>query len=75
VTLAYSVASVSEEEVEQQKRIFESLLKELGRASGSEIQATLAEREHAEPEEELTSDVITRLQKRIKASSEKSAEG
>jgi hypothetical protein len=47
----------------------------LGRASASEIQAKLAEREPAEPEEELTSDDITRLQKRIKASSGKSAKG
>lgn len=75
VTLAYSVASVPEEEVEQQKRMFESLLQELGRASASEMQTTLAEREPAELEEELSSDVITRLQKRIEASSGKSTEG
>ena len=75
VTLAYSVAPVPEEEVEQQKQLFESLLQELGKASASEIQATLAEREHAEPEEELTSDVIIRLRKRIEASSGKNAEG
>ncbi|MGJ3249450.1 MAG: YlcI/YnfO family protein [Elainellaceae cyanobacterium] len=75
VTRAYSVSSFPEEEVQQQKRIFESLLQDLGKASASEIQATLTEREYVEPEEELTSDVVARLRKRIEASSEKSDEG
>jgi uncharacterized protein (DUF1778 family) len=74
-TLAYSVALVPKEDVQQQKRIFESLQQELGKASASEIQAALAEREPAEPERELTSGIINRFQKRIEASSGKSTQG
>lgn len=65
VTRSYSVSSVSEEEIQQQKRLFSSLLKELGKASPLEISEALAERELAEPEKELTSSTVALLQQRI----------
>ncbi len=65
VTLAYSVSSVSEEEIQQQKLSFNSLLQELGKASSSEITTALTEREMVSPENELDSDTVDRLQQRI----------
>lgn len=66
VALAYSIQEVSKEEVTQQKQSFTALLQELKQASPSEIKAVLAEREKVEPEEELSSEVINRLQQRIR---------
>ncbi|MER3493619.1 MAG: toxin-antitoxin system HicB family antitoxin [Mastigocladus sp. ERB_26_2] len=65
VTLAYSIQPRSEHEVTQQKQSFAALLDKLGQASPSEIESTLAEREKVEPEAELSSEVINRLQQRI----------
>lgn len=65
VALAYSVQPISEE-VTQQKQSFTALLKDLKQASPGEIELVLAEREKVEPEEELSSEVINRLQQRIR---------
>ena len=65
VTLAYSVSSVSEEEIQQQKRLFSSLLQELGKASPLEISAALADREPVQPEKDLDSKTIALLLQRI----------
>ena len=65
VTLAYSIRATSETEAIEQKQAFQKLLQELGQASSNEIESTLAERELIEPEQELSSETIARLQKRI----------
>ncbi|MGJ5672659.1 MAG: toxin-antitoxin system HicB family antitoxin [Nostochopsis sp.] len=65
VALAYSIQPISEEEVTQQKIAFAALLDKLEQASPSEIESILAEREKVEPEAELNSEVINRLQQRI----------
>ncbi len=65
VTLAYSIQTVCEEEVTQQKQSFTALLQQLNQASPSEIESFLAEREKVEPEVELSSEIINRLQQRI----------
>ena len=65
VTLAYSVSSVPEKEIQQQKLSFNSLLQELGKASSSEITTELTERETVSPEKDLDSDTVALLQQRI----------
>ncbi|MBE9257303.1 MULTISPECIES: hypothetical protein [Aphanizomenonaceae] len=44
---------------------FKRLLQGLGKASESQIKSVLAEREVAQPEAELTSEIITSLQQKI----------
>jgi carbamate kinase len=65
-SLAQALQVVPEAEVEQQQQAFQSLLKQLGQASSSEIESVLATREQTEPEEELSSDVVACLQERIR---------
>jgi hypothetical protein len=64
--LAYGIQAVSEAEVTQQQQAFQSLIKQLGQASPSEIQSILATREKTEPEAELGADIVERLQERIR---------
>jgi len=63
--LAHAIQVVPEAEVEQQQQVFQLLIKRLGQASSSEIESVLATREQTEPEAELSSDVVARLQERI----------
>jgi len=63
--LAYAIQVVPESEVEQQQQSFRLLIKQLGQASSAEIQSVLATREQTEPEADLSSDVVARLQERI----------
>lgn len=65
-TLAYTVLAISDAEVKQQQQAFQSLTKKLGEASDDEIESVLATRQLVEPEPELSSDVITLLQERIR---------
>ncbi|MDF5730666.1 MAG: toxin-antitoxin system HicB family antitoxin [Rhizonema sp. PD38] len=64
VVLGYSIQEISEEAVTQQKQSFATLLQQLGKASPSELESILAEREQIEPEAELSSEVIAHLQQR-----------
>lgn len=77
VTLAYSVSSVPEEELQLQKLSFNSLLPELGKASSTESTKALTEREMVPPEKELDSNTVALLQQRrqnaAKALSKKTA--
>ena len=73
VTLAYSVSSDPEEEIQQQKLSFNSLLQELGKASSAEITKALAEREMTPPEKDLDSNTVALLRQRIKNSTEASS--
>ena len=65
VTLNYSVIEVPQEEVQQQKLSFQSLIQDLGKASSSEIAIALIERETVPPEKELDSDTVALLQQKI----------
>ncbi|MEO0376308.1 MAG: toxin-antitoxin system HicB family antitoxin, partial [Cyanobacteria bacterium P01_A01_bin.17] len=65
VTLAYSVGKVTEEEVQQQKLLFQSLIKDLGKASPSELATVLSERETVPLGKELNSGTVNLLQQRI----------
>ncbi len=64
--LAHAIQVVSEVEVEQQQQAFQLLIKQLGQASSAEIESILATREQMEPEADLNSDVVARLQERIR---------
>lgn len=66
VALAYTVQATPEAEIIQQKQSFKALLQELGQASLTQIESALAERETVQPEEELSPEIITRLQQRIR---------
>jgi uncharacterized protein (DUF1778 family) len=63
--LAHAIQVVPEAEVEQQQQSFQLLIKQLGQASSAEIESVLATREQTEPEADLSSDVVARLQERI----------
>ena len=63
--LAYAFQAVPDAEVEQQQQAFQLLIKQLGQASSAEIQSILATREQIEPEPDLSSDAVARLQERI----------
>jgi predicted HicB family RNase H-like nuclease len=64
--LAHAIQVIPEAEVEQQQQAFQLLIKQLGQASSAEIQSVLATREQTEPEVNLSSDVVARLQERIR---------
>ena len=74
VTLSYSISSVSEEEIQEQKRSFSSLLQELGKASPSEVSEALAEREQVQPEKTLDSNTAMLLQQRIQDATKASSQ-
>jgi hypothetical protein len=65
VTLAYTVQTVPEQEVAQQRASFAAVLQSLGQASFDEIEAVLAEREPAELEYGLDRERVARLQERL----------
>jgi len=64
-TLAYTVRCIPESEVAQQRATFTALLQSLGQGSPEEVKAVLDAREPAEPEPELTPDIVARLRARI----------
>lgn len=65
-TQAYTVSIVPEAEVKQQQQAFQLLKKKLGQTSSDEIESILATRELVEPEPELSSETIDRLQEKIR---------
>lgn len=66
VALTYSIQATSQANINQQKQSFKELLIGLGKADSDEIGSILAEREVVDPEPELSSDAIIRLQQRIR---------
>ncbi len=59
--LAPAIQAVPQPEVERQQQAFQSLINQLGLASSAEIESVLAAREQADPEADLSADVIARL--------------
>ncbi len=64
-TLAYTIQAVPEEVVREQRATYNALLQGLGQASFTEIQAALAARETADPEESLTPEVMEQLRQKV----------
>ena len=69
VTFAYVVQATPLEEVDQQHQAFQAFLQELGQVSAVEIKSVLEKREVVEPEQELSPEIIARLQHRIQDAS------
>ena len=66
-TLAYTVETVSREEIEKQLSSFEELLASLGEATSEEIEQALACRAVVEPDSEAEALAISRLKEKIAA--------
>jgi hypothetical protein len=65
VTLAYTVQTVPERALVQQRASFTALLQSLGQASFSEIEATMLEREEVELDAGLSPKVVARMHERL----------
>jgi hypothetical protein len=65
VTLAYTVQSLPDRAVAEQKASYTALLQSLGQASFDEIERVIAEREQVEPEKGLTPKVVQAIKNRI----------
>jgi hypothetical protein len=61
----YTIQVLPPEIVEQQRTRFDQLLEHLGPPSIAVTEAFLAERELAEPESDLTDEIITRIEAKI----------
>jgi hypothetical protein len=61
----YTIQPISKQEASQQQSDFTNLLQKLGKASPSEIEVSLAERETVQPEKELTPEIIAQFQQRL----------
>jgi hypothetical protein len=59
------VQPLPKQEASQQQSDFTNFLQKLGKASPSEIEVTLAERETVQPEKELTPEIIAQFQQRL----------
>ncbi|MBW4672404.1 MAG: type II toxin-antitoxin system HicB family antitoxin [Cyanomargarita calcarea GSE-NOS-MK-12-04C] len=66
VALTYSIQATSLASINQQKQSFKELLIGLGKTDADEVESILAEREMVDPEPELSSDTIIRLQQRMR---------
>lgn len=70
VATAYTVQATPTEEVNQQQQAFRALLKELGQVSSTEVKSVLNKREVVQPEEDLSPEIVTRFQQRIRDASQ-----
>ena len=66
VTLAYTVQTIPEKALAEQRTAYSALLQNLGRASFDEIEKALEERELVEPESGLSPEIVASLQERLK---------
>jgi len=62
---SFTIRAVPPQEVERQRQEFAALLQRLRHGSWAEIQQALDEREPAEPEPELTPELVGRLKEMI----------
>ena len=63
----YIVQPLPQQETNQQQSDFTNLLQKLGKASPTEIEIALLERENVQPEEELTPEIISQFQQRLQS--------
>ena len=71
VTSAYTIQPIVESDIAQQQQNFEVLVRNLGQILPAEVNTILAGRDQVEPEPELGTEAIERLQNRIRESSKK----
>ena len=65
VTTAYRVEKMSLEQIDEQQQNFDRLVDRLSKAERKESEIILSEREIAQPEPELTPDIVEMLQAKI----------
>ncbi len=65
----YTVEATSEKDIAKQRTAFVDLLNSLGKASFSEIEKIMSERDVVKPEKGLNPQVVKRLRDRIKRQS------
>ncbi len=65
VSDGFTIQVLPEESVLRQKAQFDELLKRLGEPSAADAETYLSSRETAEPEEELTDELIDRVESKI----------
>jgi hypothetical protein len=58
---SYTIDSLSEKEIEQQKTAFNQLIKDLGNLEDDEIRTILNQREKVDPDEELPLEIRNKL--------------
>ena len=63
----YIVQPIPTQETNQQQSDFTNLLQKLEKASPTEIEIALAERETVQPEKELTPEIIAQFQQRLQS--------
>lgn len=64
ITMAYTVQSIPEKAVADQRAAYTALLQSLGDTSFEQIQETLDERESVSPEDGLSPEVLERIKQR-----------
>jgi hypothetical protein len=65
VTVAYTVQTLPEKVIAQQKTAYAALLQSLGQASFDELNKVMAERDEVEAESGLTPEIVKVMQSRI----------
>jgi crotonobetainyl-CoA:carnitine CoA-transferase CaiB-like acyl-CoA transferase len=63
----YTVQMLPEENIREQREQFQKFVESLGQPSMAEAEAFVAEREPAEPEEDLTEEIVYRIKAKIAA--------
>lgn len=66
VSSAYTVETISQENLLKQQENFNNLLAQLEKADTKKVEKALSQREIVDPEPELTPDIINRLKTKIK---------
>jgi len=61
------IQPIPKQDTNQQQSDFTNLLQKLGKASSTEIEVTLSEREPVQPEKELTPEIIAQFQQRLQS--------
>ena len=61
------IQPIPKQDTNQQQSDFTNLLQKLGKASSTEIEIALSERETIEPEKELTPEIIAQFQQRLQS--------
>jgi hypothetical protein len=67
ITPTYTVQILPEENIREQREQFQKFVESLGKLSMAEAEAFLAEREPADPEEDLTEEIVYRVKAKIAA--------
>ena len=66
-SINYIIQPIPTQETNQQQSDFTNLLQKLEKASPTEIEIALAERETVQPEKELTPEIIAQFQQRLQS--------